>query len=151
MWEMIIGDVHITFTNNQLHVDDRILPNLDVELVNVQEEEPSWNDGYMIGAIVLSITWGDTPEYWEWKTLPESSCGEVAELFVVWWLDIREGDVNYVFDRWERVDRWLEMEMGEFGSNQGEDGEVEMILMEMENSPKAGLVEQGIEIRPKRA
>ena len=28
---------------------------------------------YMIGARGLSITWGDTPDYWTWKPLPDQS------------------------------------------------------------------------------
>ncbi|KAM1039123.1 hypothetical protein ACFX13_034444 [Malus domestica] len=44
---------------------------------------------YMISARELMITWGDTPQYWEWICLPESRFDEVAEVVHVWWLEIR--------------------------------------------------------------
>ncbi|KAM5552656.1 putative F-box protein PP2-B12 [Rosa sericea] len=44
---------------------------------------------WMLGARLLSITWADTPEYWEWNSLPESRFSEVAELRLVWWLEIK--------------------------------------------------------------
>ncbi|CAK7336245.1 unnamed protein product [Dovyalis caffra] len=45
---------------------------------------------YMIGARGLSIMWGHTPDYWNWKSLPDQSrFSEVAVLRVVWWLDIK--------------------------------------------------------------
>ncbi|PON72905.1 Phloem protein [Trema orientale] len=43
---------------------------------------------YMIGARGLSITWGDTPQYWQWSPLPESRFPEVAKLKDVWWLHV---------------------------------------------------------------
>ncbi|XP_073102510.1 putative F-box protein PP2-B12 [Elaeis guineensis] len=51
----------------------------------------------------------------------------------------------------ERADGWMEMEMGEFYNDEGEDGEVEMSLMEVKRlNWKSGLIIQGIEIRPKK-
>ncbi|XP_050234722.1 F-box protein At2g02240-like isoform X3 [Mercurialis annua] len=47
-----------------------------------------------------------------------------------------------------RQDLWLEIEIGEYLNRIGEDGELEMSLLEM-NAPKTGLIVQGIEIRPK--
>ncbi|KAG1361503.1 F-box protein [Cocos nucifera] len=50
-----------------------------------------------------------------------------------------------------RADGWMEMEMGEFYNDEGEDGEVEMSFMEVEGGHwKSGLIIQGIEIRPKK-
>ncbi|KAG1359727.1 F-box protein [Cocos nucifera] len=50
-----------------------------------------------------------------------------------------------------RADGWMEMEMGEFYNDEGEDGEVEMSLMEVEGGDcKSGLIIQGIEMRPKK-
>ncbi|XP_010935983.1 putative F-box protein PP2-B12 [Elaeis guineensis] len=50
-----------------------------------------------------------------------------------------------------RADGWMEMEMGEFYNDEGEDGEVEMNLMEVKGGHwKSGLIIQGIEIRPKK-
>lgn len=48
-----------------------------------------------------------------------------------------------------RVDRWLEVEMGEFFNEGGvDDGELEMSALEIEGGNwKSGLILQGIEIR----
>ncbi|PHT65382.1 hypothetical protein T459_29807 [Capsicum annuum] len=44
---------------------------------------------YFLSARDLNITWGDTPEYWGWTSLPESSrFPEVARLEVIRWLEI---------------------------------------------------------------
>lgn len=49
-----------------------------------------------------------------------------------------------------RDDGWMEVELGEFYNNEGEDGEVEMNFMETKGRHyKRGLFVQGIEIRPK--
>lgn len=47
-----------------------------------------------------------------------------------------------------RSDGWREVEMGEFCSGEGDDGEVSISLMET-SVVKSGLVVLGIEIRPK--
>ncbi|KAG6498902.1 putative F-box protein PP2-B12 [Zingiber officinale] len=44
---------------------------------------------YMISARELSIVWGDTPQYWQWISLPDSRFSEVAELMNVCWMEIR--------------------------------------------------------------
>ncbi|XP_078152712.1 F-box protein PP2-B11-like [Carex rostrata] len=50
----------------------------------------------------------------------------------------------------ERQDGWLEVELGEFDSGEGIDGEVDMSLMEIKGGHwKNGLIVQGIEVRPK--
>ncbi|THG05619.1 hypothetical protein TEA_000804 [Camellia sinensis var. sinensis] len=50
----------------------------------------------------------------------------------------------------ERKDKWMEVELGEFFNDQGDDREVVMQLMEIERGNwKHGLVVEGIEIRPK--
>ncbi|PIA36203.1 hypothetical protein AQUCO_03400250v1 [Aquilegia coerulea] len=48
-----------------------------------------------------------------------------------------------------RKDGWMEIEMGEFYNEQGHDGEVQMTLKEIKGFLKAGLIVQGIELRPK--
>ncbi|XP_038979880.1 putative F-box protein PP2-B12 [Phoenix dactylifera] len=51
----------------------------------------------------------------------------------------------------EREDAWMEIEMGEFYNNEGEDAELEMSLTQMDNeATKRGLIIQGIQIRPKK-
>ncbi|KAJ9166654.1 hypothetical protein P3X46_021372 [Hevea brasiliensis] len=51
----------------------------------------------------------------------------------------------------ERADGWLEIKLGEFFNKEGEDGELEMSILEVKGGHwKRGLVVQGIEIRPKR-
>ncbi|KAL3725696.1 hypothetical protein ACJRO7_030689 [Eucalyptus globulus] len=58
-----------------------------------------------------------------------------------------EGSGNYPK---ERRDGWSEIELGEFLTKEGQDGEVEMSVMETKGGNwKAGLVVEGIEIRPK--
>lgn len=49
----------------------------------------------------------------------------------------------------KRDDGWFEVELGVFENGEGDD-EVEMAVMEVKgNTPKSGLVVEGIEIRPK--
>ncbi|XP_059316153.1 F-box protein PP2-B11-like [Lycium ferocissimum] len=48
-----------------------------------------------------------------------------------------------------RTDEWMEIKLGEFFNNLGEDGDVEMTLMETSNDKwKSGLIVKGIDIRP---
>ncbi|XP_064971222.1 putative F-box protein PP2-B12 [Musa acuminata AAA Group] len=189
---------------------------------------------YMLSARSLSITWGDTPQYWRWVPLSDCRFSEAAELVNVCWLEIRgkiqsrmlSGRRTYAaylifrladwsrglghppqeasvtmgvqhssthvvrlqpndspsrvrarrnrirfgpLVRWgammleiaadqeaaaevgdARDDGWMEAELGEFYIDEGEDGEVEMSLMEVRGGHwKKGLIIQGIEIRPK--
>ena len=56
---------------------------------------------------------------------------------------------NGVLPQW-REDGWMEVELGEFFNDGGENGEVRMRLMETEQlNWKSGLVVEGIELRPK--
>ncbi|KAI3796882.1 hypothetical protein L1987_39569 [Smallanthus sonchifolius] len=49
-----------------------------------------------------------------------------------------------------REDGWLEIELGEFYTEKGQEGEVEMSVLEVKGGNwKGGLIIQGIEIRPK--
>ncbi|KAK8684942.1 hypothetical protein V6N13_040956 [Hibiscus sabdariffa] len=57
--------------------------------VSFQLEKRSGKKCYMLGARALSIIWGDTPAYWTWKSQPDSRFPEVAELKLVWWLDVK--------------------------------------------------------------
>lgn len=43
----------------------------------------------MLAATELSITWGDTPEYWTWTSIPESRFSEVAFLNEVCWFEVK--------------------------------------------------------------
>ncbi|OIT30141.1 putative f-box protein pp2-b8 [Nicotiana attenuata] len=48
-----------------------------------------------------------------------------------------------------RVDEWMEIEMGKFFNDTGEDGDVEVRLMEIRRRyGRGGLLVQGIEFRP---
>ncbi|KAH7857138.1 hypothetical protein Vadar_009456 [Vaccinium darrowii] len=47
-----------------------------------------------------------------------------------------------------RRDGWMEIELGEFHNDEGDDGEVEMRLREVREW-KSGLIVEGIEVRPK--
>ncbi|KAI6695491.1 hypothetical protein NL676_023201 [Syzygium grande] len=58
-----------------------------------------------------------------------------------------EGNGNYPK---ERRDGWSEIELGEFLTKEGEDGKVQMSVMETKGGKwKKGLIVEGIEIRPK--
>ncbi|XP_008438376.2 putative F-box protein PP2-B12 [Cucumis melo] len=48
-------------------------------------EKESGRKCYMIGARDLDIIWGNSPQYWTWKSFPTSRYPEVAGLQVVWW------------------------------------------------------------------
>ncbi|KAD7477441.1 hypothetical protein E3N88_00577 [Mikania micrantha] len=49
-----------------------------------------------------------------------------------------------------RRDGWLEIELGEFYNEKGQEGKLDMSMMEVKGGNwKAGLIIQGIEIRPK--
>ncbi|KAK9062821.1 hypothetical protein SSX86_020011 [Deinandra increscens subsp. villosa] len=51
-----------------------------------------------------------------------------------------------------RQDGWLEIELGEFYNEKGQEGEVDMSMMEVKGGNwKSGLIIQGIEIRPKES
>ncbi|KAJ4841174.1 hypothetical protein Tsubulata_024303 [Turnera subulata] len=52
-------------------------------------DKESGKKQYVIGARRLAITWGDTPSYWNWKSLPESRFSEVAKLKHVWWFEVK--------------------------------------------------------------
>ncbi|KAG5560582.1 hypothetical protein RHGRI_003788 [Rhododendron griersonianum] len=43
---------------------------------------------FMLGARELTITWGSSPQYWKWMSLPQSTFSEVARLLAVCWFDI---------------------------------------------------------------
>ncbi|KAA3454732.1 F-box protein [Gossypium australe] len=172
--------------------------------MSFQLKKESGKKCYMLGARALSIIWGDTPSYWTWKSLPESRFSEVAELKLVWWLEVKgmidvrilSSNTNYaaylVFKLRnrrtigfrhravglhinvggitsrevrrvsldpsqnetqhvrEREDGWMEVEMGEFFNEFGDDGTVQLSLREVDTSYfKQGLIIEGIELRPK--
>ncbi|XP_057994636.1 F-box protein At2g02240 [Hevea brasiliensis] len=48
---------------------------------------------FMLSARDLKIIWGNTPEYWQWISEPDSRFTEVAELISVCWFEIR-GKIN---------------------------------------------------------
>ncbi|KFK33434.1 hypothetical protein AALP_AA5G013000 [Arabis alpina] len=43
----------------------------------------------MLSAKELAITWGNSPQYWQWISIPEARFEKVAELLNVWWFEIR--------------------------------------------------------------
>ncbi|KAJ6354777.1 hypothetical protein OIU77_005388 [Salix suchowensis] len=176
-------------------------------------EKKSGKKCYVLSAMDLEITWGDTPMYWTWNSISDSRFAEVAELKDVCWFEIRgkistcllspetlytaylvykfpprtygfdnqpvdvtmrldEGEIGARTVSWnpqgrrryingsvtvrgsvhypkERGDGWLETELGDFFSAEGEDGELEMRLFDDSGHWKSGFVLDGIEIRPK--
>ncbi|KAJ8616107.1 hypothetical protein MRB53_035479 [Persea americana] len=197
---------------------------IDDNRMSFSIEKTTGRKCYMLSARKLWITWGDTPRYWKWNSLPESRFPEAAELLGVCWLEIsgkidahllspkttykaylvikfREeaygldypaetsiklGDHasnnevilqqngTWRFQSWTALDQlnmwrsaqlvsnrgdgqvpqarsdgWMEIEMGEFFNDEGEEGDIEMILMEVNSGHwKSGLIVEGIEMRP---
>ncbi|KAG4126220.1 hypothetical protein ERO13_D10G143700v2 [Gossypium hirsutum] len=122
-----------------------------------QLEKESGKKWYMVGARALSIQWVDTPRHWTWISLPDSrhtpveldvsiegtAAGEVRSV-------ILDPPRNMPQQAKERVDGWLEIEMGEFFNGFENDRTVEFSLREdHDDQPKRGLIVQGIELRPK--
>ncbi|XP_030957648.1 F-box protein PP2-B15-like [Quercus lobata] len=56
-------------------------------------EKLSGKISYMLSARELSITWGNDPMQWSWKSIPQSRFSEVAKLRTTSWLEIR-GKIN---------------------------------------------------------
>ncbi|KAL0918453.1 hypothetical protein M5K25_010462 [Dendrobium thyrsiflorum] len=50
---------------------------------------------------------GDTPQYWRWIHHPESRFSEVAELLVVWWLDIKGKINSRMLSKWSNYSAYL--------------------------------------------
>ncbi|CAH8392448.1 unnamed protein product [Eruca vesicaria subsp. sativa] len=54
-------------------------------------EKASGKRCIMLSPKEVSITWGSSPEYWQWITIPESRFEKIAELIDVCWFEIRGG------------------------------------------------------------
>ncbi|CAA0343868.1 unnamed protein product [Arabidopsis thaliana] len=72
-------------------VDNPLLINGTV--LSFSLERKSGNKCYMMAARALNIVWGHEQRYWHWISLPNTRFGEVAELIMVWWLEIT-GKIN---------------------------------------------------------
>ncbi|XWS44832.1 hypothetical protein CRYUN_Cryun15aG0082900 [Craigia yunnanensis] len=57
--------------------------------MSFQLEKETDKKCYMLGARALSVIWGDTPQYWRWKSLQESKFSEVAKVKKVGRLDLK--------------------------------------------------------------
>ncbi|CAK8572242.1 unnamed protein product [Lathyrus sativus] len=77
--------LYLTLSDNPIIIDNG--------KKSFQLEKQSGKKIYMLSARDLSVTWGDTPTYWDWITLPESRFQEVARLHYVWWFEIY-GKIN---------------------------------------------------------
>ncbi|GLT87645.1 hypothetical protein SLE2022_057180 [Rubroshorea leprosula] len=133
---------------------------------------------YMLAVRDLAITWGDTPHYWGWNSIQDSRFPESAELLDVCWFEVNgristcklssmthynlteglqrtvflhaededvQNDYQYPI---ERGDDWLELELGEFFIEGGEDGQLEIRIFHFNGCWKSGVIIEGIEIRP---
>uniref|UniRef100_A0A0D9VMI1 F-box domain-containing protein n=1 Tax=Leersia perrieri TaxID=77586 RepID=A0A0D9VMI1_9ORYZ len=58
------------------------------ELMSMWLDRESGDKCYMLSARALHISWGDTPQYWEWIPLADSRFKEGARLRTVCWLEI---------------------------------------------------------------
>ncbi|CDY09382.1 BnaA02g26280D [Brassica napus] len=54
-------------------------------------EKASGKRCIMISPKEVSITWGSSPEHWQWISIPESRFEKIAELIDVCWFEIRGG------------------------------------------------------------
>ncbi|VYS51809.1 unnamed protein product [Arabidopsis thaliana] len=52
-------------------------------------EKASGKRCIMLSSKELWITWGSSPEYWQWISIPESRFNKIAELLDVCWFEIR--------------------------------------------------------------
>ncbi|KAJ8566057.1 hypothetical protein K7X08_030534 [Anisodus acutangulus] len=82
------------------------------------------------------------------RFVKEKAEGTDEEGYTVFLSKAREEGENGRFPHL-RSDGWMEIKLGEFFNNFGEDGEVEMRLMETKNPNwKCGIIVKGIDIRP---
>uniref|UniRef100_A0A7N2MKA4 F-box domain-containing protein n=1 Tax=Quercus lobata TaxID=97700 RepID=A0A7N2MKA4_QUELO len=115
---------------------------------------------YLLSARELSILWGngDTPQYWNWISLPEESRTERAYGFDdppprasvgTTGDQIVPPPQKHASHPKQREDGWLEIELGQFFNEGGENDELQIRLTEVEaGNVKTGLIVEGIEIRP---
>ncbi|KAG2301695.1 hypothetical protein Bca4012_059934 [Brassica carinata] len=54
-------------------------------------EKASGKRCIMLSPKEVTITWGSSPEYWQWISIPESRFKKIAELIDVCWFEIRGG------------------------------------------------------------
>ncbi|XP_024003691.1 F-box protein VBF isoform X2 [Eutrema salsugineum] len=130
---------------------------------------------YILSARDISITSSDQASYWSWSNVSDSRFLESAELITTDRLEINDEKKQQMKrllygNREERMamtvdaicgdgkrrepkgrdDGWMEIELGEFETRQGEDDEVSMSLTEVKGYQlKGGIVIDGIEVRPK--
>ncbi|XP_060215475.1 F-box protein PP2-B10-like [Lycium barbarum] len=82
------------------------------------------------------------------RFVKEKAEGTDAEGYTVFLSKAKGEGENGIFPHL-RSDGWMEIKLGEFFNNFGEDGEVEMRLMEIKNPNwKWGIIVKGIDIRP---
>ncbi|KAL2485445.1 F-box protein PP2-B10 [Abeliophyllum distichum] len=155
---------------------------LDDGKLSFRLSKPSGKKCYMLCARELNIIWGDTPMYWNWRTLTESrfaehiSCSKSfrnsyglesrskasVKLVQQSISDVEGGNNTVYLERpthvqdidgrmpEERRDMWMEIELGEYFNDEGDEGDIQMQLLETEILGwKRGLIIEGIELRPK--
>uniref|UniRef100_A0A1J3HT60 Putative F-box protein PP2-B2 n=1 Tax=Noccaea caerulescens TaxID=107243 RepID=A0A1J3HT60_NOCCA len=54
-------------------------------------EKASGKKCIMVSSKEVWITWGSSPQYWQWITIPESRFEKIAELLNVCWFEVRAG------------------------------------------------------------
>ncbi|PHU01436.1 hypothetical protein BC332_31223 [Capsicum chinense] len=95
---------------------------------------------FMISARELAVSWGgDTPWYWEWISHPDSrfvnhvsdqEAEQRASVMSLVEKMVRRRKRNVKRPR-KRSDGWMEVELGNFFNDLGEDGDIEARLMEI--------------------
>ncbi|XVF65110.1 hypothetical protein PTKIN_Ptkin09bG0220400 [Pterospermum kingtungense] len=76
---------------------------IDNGAVSFQLDRENGKTCYMLGARALSIKWADTPEYWSWMSLPESS-----DIYAErdYYLTVNINGINFGF---QHIDRFTEV------------------------------------------
>ncbi|KEH43703.1 putative phloem protein [Medicago truncatula] len=77
--------LYLTLSDRPIIIDDA--------KKSFQLDRKSGKKCYMLAARSLHIIWGDDDRYWIWTAMPDSRFPEVANLRLVWWLEIR-GMIN---------------------------------------------------------
>ncbi|KAJ1696872.1 hypothetical protein LUZ63_005384 [Rhynchospora breviuscula] len=73
-------DLYFHLSNHGILVDDGKM--------SFSMDRPTAAKIYMLSARAVLIAWGDNPQYWQRVPHPGSRFSEVAQLILVWWLDI---------------------------------------------------------------
>ncbi|CAL9241819.1 unnamed protein product [Arabidopsis halleri] len=84
-------EFYFALCENPILIDDPVL--IDNGKMSLWLERASGKRCIMLLAMNLSVTWGNSPEHWQWISVPEARFGIVPELIKVCWFHI-DGKMN---------------------------------------------------------